>query len=345
MLNDITKLNIENLPKILLIFGEEEFLVEESLEYVRSSIIPKITDTYDLDVFNGDEIDAIKLVDIARSFPFMSEKRCIVVKNVENLLNLQSKKNNSNQIFTKYLEAPSDSTFLVLTSNYSGLNGITKKLSTQLKTLKSPFRELIEKYEWIEHPKVWENQLFQWLKSQFKKKKVDITDPALNLILVSTNPNLRDISNEIQKLWIYTKDAKNITENDVILSTGISRKYNVYELQKAIGNADLTKSLEIAENLISNERAEMLILSVISRFMLALLKLYEVIENTNKYEVASIVGTNPYFIDEYKRALKKLGIKRIENSFKYLAETDSNLKTISTDSKNLILKMIINILS
>lgn len=347
MLNDIKKLDIKNLPPVLLICGEEEFLIDQALDYVKRNIIDVISNEFDRDVFNSDEIDVLKLIDITKSYPFTSEKRSLIVKNAEKLFNLTSKKADKNSAFIKYINSPSEYTFLVLTSTYDGLNGLTKSFSTKIKSLKSPFSDIVQKFEWIEYSKVWDNQFAQWIRNRLKTKNITIGDAALQLIISNTNPNLRDISNEIDKLIIYTNGRKNIEEADVIASTGVSRKYNVYELQKAVGAGNIIKSLEIADNLISNDKAEMLIITVLTRYMMALFKLFEFsnVSEANKYEVAGIIGTNAYFLNEYKNALSSLGIGRIEKSFSHLAQADTDLKSLNIDSKNIIQKMIINILS
>ncbi len=345
MLQEISKIDLENLPPILLMCGEEELLVEESLNYIKLNVIDKISEEFDQDTFNAEDIDLRKLLDISKSYPFTSQKRCIIVKNAEKLFNLSSKKVDKTNVFAKYLSSPSEYTFIVFTSSYDGLNGLTKNFATKSKSLKFPFNEIVSKFEWIEYPKVWDNQQAQWVKNRLKSKKITISEPAIQLLLSNTNANLRDINNELEKLIIYINGGNNIDEEAVIASTGLSRKYNVYELQKAIGTGNIQKSLEIADNLISNDKAEMLIITVITRYFMSLMKLSEIDGNSNKYEVAAEIGVNAFFLSDYYNSLKILGINRIERAFKYLAQTDADLKSLNTDSKNLILKMIINILN
>lgn len=344
MLNRINQLDINNLPRILLICGEEEFLIEESLNYVRDNIINTISDEFDRDFFDSADVDLNKVLGICRSFPFMSKTRSIVVKNADKLFSMTSKKADKSSLFANYLESPSDFTFLVMTSSYSGLNGLTKSYASKLKSLKFPFNEIVEKHEWIEYPKIWENQLAQWLSGRLKSKKINITPPALELLISNTNQNLREISSEIEKLEIYIDGRTSIEYEDVLTASGLNRQYNPYELQKAIGQCNLRKSLEIADNIISHDKAEMLIISVITRFMIKLLKLSELEPSMDKYSMASALDVNAFFVQDYKNALNTLGIARVERAIKELATADSELKRLSIDSKNIIQKMIINIL-
>ncbi len=94
------------------------------------------------------------------------------------------------------------------------------------------------------------------------------------------------------------------------------------------------------------DRAEMLILSILTRYFIALWKLAESgkVSEQNKYEIARTVGVSPFFLNDYVIALQRFGIYRIDRAFSIICETDEALKTSSTDSLYLMQKMLINIM-
>lgn len=356
MIDNIKKIDIKDLPNVLLIFGEEEFLKDEALNYVIKSIIPNISTGYDFDTIKPDEVSLDKAIDICRAYPFVSEKRAVVIRNFDKYFSGKaSKKSIEKTAIYKFLTSPQPSTFLVLTTDLDSLNGISKNLlSTKnqdkafkaMKSAKFPFDIILDKHEWIEFPKVWENTFPAWIKNRIKAKGKNISDAAIEILLSHTNPTLRDISNELDKLLIYVLERKEINQDDAIAVVGTSRQFNVFELQKAVGAKDLYNSLNILQNMLAVDRAEMLILSILTRYFIALWKLAESgkVSEQNKYEIARTVGVSPFFLNDYVIALQRFGIYRIDRAFSIICETDEALKTSSTDSLYLMQKMLINIM-
>ena len=215
-----------------------------------------------------------------------------------------------------------------------------------MKAAKFPFDVILDKHQWIEFPKVWDNTFPAWVKNRLKAKGKTISDPAIEILLSHTNPTLRDINNELDKLLIYVLEKKEINADDAIAVVGTSRQFNVFELQKAVGAKDLHTSLNILQNMLAVDRAEMLIMSILTRFFISLWKLAESgrISEQNKYEIARSVGVSPFFLNDYVIALQKYGIYRIDRAFSILCETDELLKTSSGSSLFTMQKMLISIM-
>jgi DNA polymerase-3 subunit delta len=356
MLDNIKSIDIKNLPSILLLFGEEEYLREEALNYLIKNIAPQVSADYDMDILNSDEASLDKIVDIASSYPFLSAKRTLVVKNFNKYFSGRtSKKSIEKTALYKLIQSPPPTAFIILSAEIDSLNGITKQLSQNsnhdkaLKTINSakfPFDQILGKHEWIEYPKVWENTFPAWIKNRMKSKGKNISEAAIQIIVSHTNPTLRDIGNELDKLAIYVLDKTEISEDDAINVVGASRQFNVFELQKSVGKMDLNQSLFIMQNMLSVDRAEMLILSILTRFFIALWKLVEAgqVGDHNKYEIARQIGVSPFFLNDYVQALNKYGYKRVDRSFEYLCATDLALKTSSGSSLYLLQKMLIQIM-
>lgn len=356
MIDSVKQLDIKSLPNVLLIFGEEEFLKDEALNYIIKQIIPNISTGYDFDMLKADDITLDKAIDICRSYPFVSEKRAVVIKNFDKYFSGRvSKKSVEKTALYKYLQSPQPSTFLVLTAEVDSLNGISKNLLTTknqdkaykaMKSAKFPFDIILDKYQWIEYAKVWDNTFPAWIKNRMKAKGKSISDPAIQILLSHTNPTLRDLNNELEKLLIYVLEKKEINADDAISVVGTSRQFNVFELQKAVGAKDLNLSLTILQNMLAVDRAEMLIMSILTRFFIALWKLAESggVNEQNKYEIARNIGVSPFFLNDYVISIQRYGIQRIDRAFGILCETDELLKTSSGSSLFTMQRMLINIM-
>ncbi len=359
MIDNIEKLlNSNELPPIIFLFGEEEFLLEESYNKLINHICPDENSRYDLEILDFEEIKtsiAIEnLVKNCNTLPFISPRRVVVVKRFEKAFSGRvSTKSEEYEKLQKYINNPQNTTCLIIRAEDDKLKGFSAakggkgkdKLDKMLKDAKFPYNLLLEKHTWFEFPKVYESELSSWVNRKFKELGKKIEPNAVELLIAQSNPNLRDINNEIEKLLLYIDEKNEITLEDVTFIIGSSRVNNIFELQKAIGKRRMGEALFIVENILANERQEMLIMTMLARYFMALWKLIEESGKTNNnYQLAGKVGINPYFMQEYLQALTFYSPSEIENAFLLLCETDEKLKSTSTDSLYLLQNMLVRIM-
>ena len=342
-------------PFVLLMFGAEEFLLDEAYLQLKNALCKEKAIQYDMEIidtedFNSDKIYN-KIVDSCYAYPFVSDKRVVIVKHFEKLTAGRiSKKNRDNPSLLKYLSNPQPTSFLIILSFDEKLNGLglsVKKTKTEkpVKTVPFPYHIIFEKYEYIEYPVVYESKYPDWVLRRCQKYGKEITPDAIELLIAQTTPSLRDLNNELLKILLYIGEKNQITTKDVSFIAGASRVNNVFELQKAVGKRQLSKVLNIIENMLSSERLEMLIITMLTRYFIILFKLIEEKGKAqNQYQLAGKAGVSPYFINEYLDALNNYSPKEIENSFLELCRADEELKSSSTSSIYILQKMLINII-
>ncbi len=337
-------------PEVILIFGQEDFLIDKAADYLINSLIESgETDRNDIDVFDGAEADINAIVSSCGSFPFVSKRRAAIVNNFDKLYPRKvSKKAKEKSPFAKYLKSPQPTTTLILKKARSTIKDSHRKKSGFKKAVNSadfPYKDIIEKYEWIEYPRIYENQFPAWTIKTFESKGKTIEKEAAEILVSNVNPNLRELNNEIEKILLYVEDKKNVVSEDVLFITGSKREFNVFELQRAVGSRNLASALSILENILSADRKEILILTTLINYFSVLLKLVEAAgKASNRFELAKIIGVPPFFVQEYLNALKIYTPKEIENAFSALTEADYSLKTSSADRFYVMENMLIKII-
>lgn len=359
MTDTVEKLLESNeLPPIIFLFGEEEFLLEDAYNKLINHICPDENSRYDLEILDFDEsktsVAIENLVKNCNTLPFISPRRVVVVKRFEKAFSGRvSAKSDEYEKLQKYINNPQNTTCLIIRAEDEKLKGFSaaksgkgkSNLDKMIKDAKFPYSLLLEKHAWLEFPKVYESDLSSWVNRRFKELGKKIEPNAVELLIAQSNPNLRDINNEIEKLLLYIDDKNEITLEDVTFIVGSSRVNNIFELQKTIGKRRMGESLKIVENMLANERQEMLIMTMLTRYFMALWKLIEESGKTNnQFQLAGKVGINPYFVQEYLQALTFYSPAEIENAFLLLCETDEKLKSTSTDSLYLIQNMLVRIM-
>ena len=352
-LNDI--INHTELPPIVFIFGEEDLLIENAVDALLKKVLVNDTDRFNFDTFDGDDSssDIATVIDVCRSYPMMSAKRVVLAKRFEKYFSGRASKKIEQSPLSKYLENPSPDTFLIITSELEAAKDISKFIkegknqivAKKIASLKYPFNYLLENHQCIEYPKIPESEYPKWIINKFKQLGKSINENAAQLIAAHCRQTLRDINNEINKLDTFTIDKKSISEDDVLMLVGSTREYNVFELQKAIGERNLIKSVNIMNKMLANDRQEMLILTILTKFFTVLWKLSdESSAGVNPFQLATKVGIFSTHLNEYLSAVKRYSPEDLENCFVVLAETDLQLKSSGTDNLYVMHKMLLNII-
>ncbi|HMW26402.1 MAG TPA: DNA polymerase III subunit delta, partial [Ferruginibacter sp.] len=86
-------------------------------------------------------------------------------------------------------------------------------------------------------------------------KGFKMNSKAISLVEEHIGNDLSRIANEIDKLALNLKGRKEITEDDIEQYIGISKEYNVFELQAAIAKKDLARAITIIQYFEGNPKA------------------------------------------------------------------------------------------
>ncbi|MCP4311262.1 MAG: DNA polymerase III subunit delta, partial [Bacteroidetes bacterium] len=143
-----------------------------------------------------------------------------------------------------YVENPQPSTLLVINYKY-------KKADRRKKVFKALEKNGIS----YESKKLYDNQVPGWISGYASKKKYKIEPKAAALLGEFLGSDLSKIANEIDKLIIAIgKESRNITPEDVEKNIGISKDYNQFELQNALGKRDVVGANRIINHFAANEK-------------------------------------------------------------------------------------------
>jgi len=160
--------------------------------------------------------------------------------------------------------------------------------------------------------------------------------------------DLSRINNEIEKLLVNLAGRKNITEDDIERYVGVSKEYNVFELQDAFAKKDRVKAIRIIQYFESNPKAgpiQLILPSIYNFFSKAYMIFGQ--QARDEKSVATAIGVNPYFVKDYLAAVRNYNYEGIENGLLLLHAY--NLKSIGVGSagtedasllKELVVKMM-----
>ena len=305
---------------IYLLFGEEQLLVDEIVDDLVTNAIDESTKSFNLDVVYGSDVTGQGILAMATSFPMMAEKRVVVVRDFDKV--------NGKDILISYIERPCPSTSLVLVSAKPDYRIKIYKMLREVAVV-GEFRQLFE------------NTIPAWIAKRAQKLGKTITSEAAHLVMTYVGRSLRDIQNELEKLCIYVGEKRVIEVNDVEEVVGFSRQYNIFELQRAIGQRQLPRALRIVENMLRSGESPIGIIVMLTRYFHKLWLLVELFaKKESEYQLAARIAVSPGYIKEYIDASRRYSSAHLESCFFRLTEADEMLKSSVMDYHTTIIVLL-----
>jgi len=323
-------------PPVLLLFGEEDLLVDEAARELYAAAASTDATGMNCEVIDGDGVTLDAVLSIARSFPMMSDRRVLWVKHADKIQATKAKK--GRDLMETYMESPTESTFLLLTADLPKAAGIGASMSKsksaasrKINALKYPFDVIISKGAFAEYPRMRESDMVSWLMDRARSNSIELSASAAQFLVARTGGSLRELALELDKVMAFLDDRKHATEEDIVQVTGSGRAYNVFELQKAIGNRNLPQAVTIVTKMLEAERQELLIITMLTRFFMSLFKLADCAGMTDRSEIARVAGLPPFAVSDNLAVLDRLGIRTVETALRELRIAEATLKSSSRD--------------
>jgi DNA polymerase-3 subunit delta len=121
--------------------------------------------------------------------------------------------------------------------------------------------------------------------------------------------------------------AKHIEDN-----IGISKDFNAFELRLALGAKNQLKSYQIVQYFADNPKDNniVMVVGLVYAFFIQVLK-YHGCKDKNPYNVAKVIGINPFFIKDYDLALKNYPMKKVSDIVNIMRTIDVKSKGVGAN--------------
>jgi DNA polymerase-3 subunit delta len=298
--------------------GEEPYFIDCISDYIEEHVLDESEKTFDQMIVYGRDVNKEAVVGLAKGFPMIASKRVIIVKEAQGISNLTGSKSKSSKtqedLLEKYLENPTPSTILVLCYKYKTLDKRT--------TLYKSFEKAGVLFE---SKKLQDYKVAAWISDYVKSYDYNISQASATLLSEYLGNDLSKINNEVQKLFIGLSKGSVITNNIIEQNIGISKDYNVFELQNAIGKRDWLKINRIINYYEANPKdnpVQMVIPTLFKYF--AKILIYHRLKD--KSQAASALGVNPYFLNDYVVAARNYSQSKLIENIHVLREYDTHSK-------------------
>ena len=300
-----------NYKPVYWLEGEEEFFIDKVVNYAEHKILSESEAGFNLSVFYGKDADWADVVNACRRYPMFSDRQVIVLKEAQAMRNIER--------LESYIDKPLHSTILVVAYKNKKVDGRTK-LAKMLKDKGVVFTT----------KKLYDNELPEWTQQLIQSKGFTITNKALFLLIDHIGNDLSRLNNEIDKLALNLGERKQISEDDIEKYVGISKEFNVFELQQAVASRDLYKAMRIIQYFEGNPKAApiQLILPSLYNFF-SKVQMVHSLPSRDEKTAATAIGVHSFFIKDYLQAAQRYNYAGTEKILLLLHQY--NLKSIGID--------------
>ncbi len=326
--NILADLKNKKYSPVYFLMGEEPYYIDLISDYIQHNVLDETQIGFDQTILYGKDADMTAIINAAKRYPMMSPQQVVIVKEAQLI------KNWDNLVY--YLQQPQPSTILVFCYKY-GVPDKRKKWMT----------ELAKSAVMLESPRIRDYEIDGWVTEYVKSKNLTIDAKSAAMIGEFLGTDLSKIANEIDKLAIINPEGK-ITPELIEKNIGISKDYNIFELQAALINKDVLKCNRIVRYFAENKKANPMVMVLSQLFgFFSNLMLYHYLPDKSPAAVASELKINPYFTKDYQKAAQTFGAWKTMNIISYIRETDARYKGIdnaSADEGDLLKELIFKIL-
>jgi len=311
--------------------GEEEYFIDQVMDFAETQILNESETGFNLTVFYGKDAEWPNIINACRRYPMFAERQVVLLKEAQQMRDIEK--------LEAYIENPLHSTIFVISYKEKKVDGRTR-LAKLLK----------EKGVVLTTKKLYDNQLPEWTEELVESKLHTISNKALMLLVDHIGNDLSRIENEVDKILINLSNRKNITEDDVEKYVGVSKDFNVFELQAALATKNLPKAIQIIQYFEANPKAAPIqfVLPSLYSFFSKVFMIHG-LNTRDEKTVAASLGINSFFIKDYLKAANIYSYPDVEKLILLLSEY--NLKSIGINNsgtpdasllKEMVVKMMLN---
>jgi DNA polymerase-3 subunit delta len=306
----LTHLQKKQFAPIYFLMGDEPFYIDEISNYIEENAMEEEHRDFNQMLLYGKETDVDEIVALVKQYPFGTAKRVIIVKEAKELKNIER--------LVKYAESPSQTAILVVCYKYATLK------AAQVKSVeKNGVVFLSEKMK--------DYKLPDWIQKHAAKYQFNMEPLVANLLAENIGGDLSRIDNEFKKLTIFLPQNSEITAGIIEKHIGISKEYNVFELQNALAERKIDKAYTIVHYFCQNikQTPNVVTINSLASFYFKLLA-YNLSDKSAEAK-AKVFGSNIYVQKINTGYAQNHSVLELKKIISILREYDVKIKGVDSN--------------
>lgn len=324
LIKDIEK---KNFSHFYFLMGEEPYYIDKITNALLNNVLSEDEKSFNLDILYGKDTHPHQIISIARQFPLMSDYRLVVVKEAQEMKEIEE--------LSSYFSSIQQQTIVVVNYKYKTID-----------KRKSLYKELSKSNAVVvDSPKVKDHLVGSFISNLIKSKNRGIDTKATSMLTEFLGNDLLKIENEVDKLCILVPEGQLITDEIIEKNIGISKDFNNFEFVNAIAAKDQAKAIKIANYFAENEKTHppVVTIAMVYNYFSLLLQhhglLYKNRVITLK-DIAERLKKKDWQLKDTELGTKNYSMKQVSRNINYLKEFDLKIKGVN--SANVTYRDLIN---
>jgi DNA polymerase-3 subunit delta len=300
----------KNFKPIYLLHGEEPHFIDLVTEAILENALEEHERDFNLTTAYGKDADAMQLINEAKSYPTMAERRVVILREAQTFQGFAA--------MESYFSNPNPQTIFVIAHKY-------KKMDARSTTYKAIAKNGVV----FKSEKIKEWKITEFIKSLAKDMGYTLSEKAAIMLAEFLGTDLSKIQGELTKLSILVEKGSQINEVHIEENIGISKDFNMFELVNAIASRDVPKAFQIVAYFDANPKNGPLV-AVVGQLFTFFSKLMRMhfMKNASDQEIAQKIGMPPFLVSKQKPFLRVYNPKKISANIATLHEYDLKSKGV-----------------
>lgn len=310
-----------------MLCGEEPYYINKVSDYIETHVLDETAREFDQTILYGKDLagaDVAPVVSAARGFAMMGGHKVIIVKEAQQIKKWEA--------LALYMEHPQPSTILVFCYKY----GTPDKRLTLFKNWEKHGGVMMQS------DRLRDYQVEKWIRDYVAQKNeelrdhgdgVQIDERVTKILADSIGTDLTQIVGALQKLIDGRPEGVKVIDAALVeRNIGISKDFNIFELQDALIKGDVVKANRITQYFATSKDHPMVKELGILYGFFANLMIYHYLPDKSERAVAAALGVSPFFVKDFAAAARRYSAGKTFAIIGYFRDTDARLKGINNPS-------------
>jgi len=229
-------LKAKKVAPVYYLMGDEDYFIDKLSDAIVEAVLTEDEKDFNLDILYGAEAEMDKVIELARAYPMMAEKRVVLVREAQAMRSIEG--------LETYLAHLTPTTVLIFCHKHGKLD-----------TRKAAAKAIQQVGVIYESKRLYDNQVASFISQYLHKHNVDIEPQAIQMLASHVGSDLSRLTTEMDKLLLALNGGRVVGASLVEEQTGVSKDFNDFELQSALAQRNIFRANQIVKYYQGNPRS------------------------------------------------------------------------------------------